>query len=168
MQPVRQPAQLLQRSRELVLGAGDLLPGLLAGGEPSAAAQRVRQLPELAAPPPRAGDAPAAGVPHPVPQGSVDVDAASSTTRACTSARSRALRGRELGRGGDRLQQPRVLQHRRVVDEDGDRLALALHDGHRPPRTGIGEGEHAALGVDEPRPVGQPVADLKRRVAERP
>ena len=69
-------------------------------------------------------------------------DASSSTTRACTSAWSRALRGRELGRGGDRLQQPRVGQHGRVVDQDGDRLALALHDGHRPPRTGIGEGEH--------------------------
>ena len=38
--------------------------------------------------------------------------------------------GRELGSGGDRLQQARVLQHRRVVDQDGDWLALALHGGH--------------------------------------
>jgi hypothetical protein len=61
--------------------------------------------------------------------------------------------GGELGRGGDRLHQPRVLQHGRVVDQGGDRLTLALHHGHRPPRTSIGEGEHAALGVDEHRPV---------------
>jgi hypothetical protein len=54
------------------------------------------------------------------------------------------------------------------VNQGGDRLALALHDGHRAARTGVGQGEHAALGVDEPRPVRQPVADLERRVAERP
>ena len=46
MQPVGQPAQLLQGWRELGLGAGDLVPGSLAGGGPSAAAQRVRQLAE--------------------------------------------------------------------------------------------------------------------------
>ena len=78
------------------------------------------------------------------------------------------MRGRELGRGGDRLQQPRVGQHGRVMDQDGDRPTLALHDGHRPLRTGIGDDQRPALGVDEHRPVGQPVADLQRRVAQRP
>jgi hypothetical protein len=38
--------------------------------------------------------------------------------------------GGELGRGGHRLQQARVLQHGWVVDQDGNRLAVALHDGH--------------------------------------
>ncbi len=54
------------------------------------------------------------------------------------------------------------------MDQDGDPLALMLHDGHRTPRTGSGQGQHAARRVDEHRPVGQPVADLKRRVAKRP
>jgi len=43
---MRQPAQLLQRWGQLGLGAGDLLPGSRAGGEPSTLAQRVRQLAE--------------------------------------------------------------------------------------------------------------------------
>ena len=46
MQALCQPAQLLQRQHELGLGAADLFPGLLAGGGPSALAQRVRQLAE--------------------------------------------------------------------------------------------------------------------------
>jgi hypothetical protein len=54
------------------------------------------------------------------------------------------------------------------MDQDGDRLPLPLHDGHRASRTDSGQGEHAALGVHEHRPVSQPVADLKRRVAKRP
>ena len=59
------------------------------------------------------------------------------------------VRCRQLGCGADRLQQPRVLQHGRVVDQDGHRLALALHHGHRAPRAGIGKRQHPALGVDE-------------------
>ena len=78
------------------------------------------------------------------------------------------MRGGKLGRGGDRLHQPRVGQHGRVVEQDGDRLALALDDGHRALRTGIGEEEHPALGVDERARVRKPVADLQRRVAQRP
>ena len=46
MQPLGQPAQLLPRPPKLVLGVDDLLPGLLASGRPSAAAQGDRQLPE--------------------------------------------------------------------------------------------------------------------------
>jgi hypothetical protein len=43
---VGEPAQLLKRSGELVFGVGHLVPRSLAGGEPPAAAQRVRQLTE--------------------------------------------------------------------------------------------------------------------------
>ena len=129
VQPLGQPAQLLHRSPELVLGVGDLLSGLLASGRSLAAAQGRRQLPELSLgplvqatlqppaflvpcrkdPPARCGQLLDAGL-HLGPQPGVG--------------------GRQLRRGGDRLHQPRVLQHRRVVDQDGDRLALALHESH--------------------------------------
>jgi hypothetical protein len=46
MQAVRQPPQFLQRSYELILRSGDLLPRALVGGRPPAAAQGPRQLPE--------------------------------------------------------------------------------------------------------------------------
>ena len=79
-----------------------------------------------------------------------------------------SVRGSKLGCGGDRVQQPRVGQHGRVVDQDGDRPALALDNGHRTPRTGIGQLKHPAPGVDERACVRKPEADLQRRVAQRP
>ncbi len=165
MQPVPEPAQLLQRSGELVLGAGELIPRSLAGGRSSAAAQGRRQLLE-----PSLGPIVQATLQPPTLLIPCRQD---PPTRRCKLhdpgphlGLEPSVGGCEPGGGGDRLQQPPVLQHRRVVDQDGDRLPLALHGGHRPPRTGTGEGEHAALGVDEHRPVGQPVADLEGRVAE--
>ena len=126
MQPLGQPAQLLEGPRELILRAGDLFPG--PRGRPSAVAQDHRQL----------FQSPLRPIVHAAlqpPAFLISVsrirrrDASSSTTRACTSAWSRALRPPAGARS--RLQQPRVLQHGRVVDQDGDRLALALHHGHR-------------------------------------
>jgi hypothetical protein len=46
MQPLGQPPELLQRLPELLVGVGDLVPGLLAGGGSLAAAQGRRQFPE--------------------------------------------------------------------------------------------------------------------------
>jgi hypothetical protein len=43
MQPLSQPAQLLQRPHQLVLGADNLVASLLAGGRPLAAAKGHRQ-----------------------------------------------------------------------------------------------------------------------------
>jgi hypothetical protein len=135
VEPAGQPAQLLQSSRELVLGAGHPVPRSRTGGRPPAAAQRVGQLPE---PPLR-----------PLVQAMLQPPAFLVACRQDPSTRRRELHdpglhlgpepgvgGRELGRGRHRVQQPRVLQHRRVVDQGGDRLALALHSGHRAPRTG--------------------------------
>jgi hypothetical protein len=146
---------------------GDLAPRTFAGGRPSAAVEHVRQLPE---PPLR-----------PLVQAPLQPPAFLVACRQDPSTRRRKLHdpgldlgpepgvgGREPGRGCHRLQQARVLQHRRVVDEGGDRLALALNNSHRAPRTGRGQGERAAVGVDEHRPLGQPVADLEGRVAQRP
>ena len=147
MQPLGQPAQLLEGPRELILRAGDLFlvpppwptVGCRAGSPPA--------LP-VAAPPDRARGAPAAGVPHLASRGS-----AGATPRAPRRGPApRPGAGRSMPPAGlraDRLQQPRVLQHGRVVDQDGHRLALALHHGHRAPRAGIGKRQHPALGVDE-------------------
>jgi hypothetical protein len=164
VQPARQPAQLLQRSHQLLLGAADLVPGLLASGQSLAAPQGQRQLRKLSL--------------GPLMQATLQPTTFLIARRKDPSTRRAKLHhpgldlgpepsvgGGELGGGGDRLQQPRVLQHGRVVDQDGDRLALALHGGHRASRPGLGKREQAALGVDEHRPVGQPVADLKGRVA---
>src|SRR4029450_2383195 len=92
MQPMREPAQLLEGQYKLVQGVGDLLPRPAAGGRAPAAAQGHPQLPEpssgtlgaahprpRAPPPPRAelappgaGDAPAACVLRRVPPGFAD------------------------------------------------------------------------------------------------
>ena len=59
---------------------------------------------------------------------------------------------------------PRV--HRRVVDDRGHRLAVALNGGPRATRVGLGQLHPAARLVDERLAVGQPVGDRQRAVAE--
>ena len=94
-------------------------------------------------------------------------DASSSTIWACTSACRRALTDGQPCRRADRLDQRRVVEQRRMVDDHGDRvrrhprrrstLAVAVGRQAEPP-TG---------GVDEAPDLRRPVADLQRRVTER-
>jgi hypothetical protein len=109
------------------LGADDLVASLLVGGRLLAAAKGHRQRSE-----------PSLG---PVAQTTLQPAASLIACLQDPSTRRRKLLdpglhvgpelgvgGGELGGGGDRLQQRGVLQHGWVVDEGGDRLALALQD----------------------------------------
>ena len=75
------------------------------------------------------------------------------------------VRGRQPRRGGDALDEPRVVEDRRVVDERGERPAVALDERHRPRRARARQLDARTVGVDVA--AVEPVADLQRRVAER-
>ena len=71
---------------------------------------------------------------------------------------------RELGGGADCLQQPRIVQYSRVMEQHGEWLAVALQNRHRPARVRLGQDQCAAVGVDVTAALWQPVTDLERRV----
>ena len=72
---------------------------------------------------------------------------------------------RQPRRRGDRLDELRVLEHRAVVDQHRDALAVGVDRGDRPLAAGLGQRERPAglVGVA----VAEAVAELERRVAER-
>ena len=53
------------------------------------------------------------------------------------------------------------------MEQGGDRLAVVLEHGHGPARSRLRQSKCAALSIDVRAQVGQPVADLKGRIAER-
>ena len=75
---------------------------------------------------------------------------------------------REPGRGRDPLDEARLVEQRRVVDERRDRFAALVEPGHSPLPTGLRKDElHAGL-VDELAALRKPEGELERRVPERP
>jgi hypothetical protein len=166
VESVSEPAELLERPRELSLAPVDPIPGrLVAGGEarlpklPTDPNQRplgTFEEPPLEAPPCLVGrfEDPSPRFPE------LDHPGAHLGLEP-------RVRGRELGRGRDGLAESRILEHIRVMDERGNRPASALDDGDRAIGPGPGPDERATLGVDEGISVRKRVADLEGRVAER-
>ena len=79
-----------------------------------------------------------------------------------------SVRDRHPRRRGDGLDEGRVLQHRLVVDEDGNRLSAVCDGRHRPPRSGAWRLDGTTCVVNVVSFLGQPVAEDERPVAERP
>ena len=94
--------------------------------------------------------------------------ARSSSRRARSSACSRPFSSAIAGRGGDRVEQLRLVGQRRVVHERGDVLAVALDQGHRPLVVRAGRLDRLAVLVGPGLELGQPVRERQRRVAQRP
>ena len=69
---------------------------------------------------------------------------------------------------GDGLDERRILQHRLVVDEDGDRVSVVHERRDRPPRARLRELDRPAGVIHVALLLGQPVAENERPVAERP
>ena len=95
-------------------------------------------------------------------------DAASSTTRACTSAWSRACEAASWAAEATASSSPGSASTAGSWTRTATGWPSRSTTVTDRPEPESGSGQHPALGVDEHRPVGQPVADLERRVAERP
>ena len=163
MDPARELAQLveagLQLGRRLVEQRRELgQPVGPLAGDP----QPHRRARRAATGPRRAGRARAAGARRRrLRRGASATRAAPRSARAArpTGAGSRAPARRRAGRP-DQL---RLVRQRRVVRDRGDPPAVDLDLGPR----AVGQRDRAALGVDEPLGLGQPVGERQRRVAER-
>ena len=158
-------AQLLPRGVELALDVGQQFPGTPVadlrrerldpgrhGGEPLLGA-----FAELLLEPPPLG---VGGLDDPPPRGRELLGAGEHLGLQAH------VRDRQSRRRRHRLDKLRVLEHRAVVDEHGDALAVGVDRGDRALSARRGERDRPAglVGVA----VAEPVAELERGVAERP
>ncbi len=77
------------------------------------------------------------------------------------------VRKRNPGRRSHRVHQAGIVQHRGVVDERSDSLALLLDHGDRLPRPRAGERHRVPALVDISAGLWEPVRDRQRPVAQR-
>ena len=78
-----------------------------------------------------------------------------------------SIRGFKPRRCGDAVDETRVVEHRRIVDERGKWLSVPFDKGDRTRRAGLGEFDPVSRGVDVDLGYGKPVTNSQRRVAER-
>jgi hypothetical protein len=76
------------------------------------------------------------------------------------------IRGFEPRRRGDAVDETRVIEHRRIVDERGKWLPVPFDNGYSTRRARLGEFDPVSRGVDVDLGSGKPVTNSQRRVAE--
>ncbi len=77
------------------------------------------------------------------------------------------IRGFKPRRCGDAVDETRVIEYRRIVDERGKWLPVPFDKGYRTRPARLGEFDPVSRGVDVDLGSGKPVTDSQRRVAER-
>ena len=163
--PSGQLAQLLQGSPDLLLGPVDSLARVRSRSRWPAAPEDPRHLvqPPLGSVVQTALQTPAlvvARVEDP-PPGSLEVGHPGADL-----ALEATVRGRQPGRRRDRVAKPGILQHGRVMHDDGHRLTVVRHVGDGPLRVRAGEREPATIGADERVGLVEPVPDVQGGVAQ--